>query len=53
MRTIHGPIYILRPYKRGIQEKLGRYHRFMMPGLGFQIPFVHIIRIRDVREHSM
>ena len=24
-----------------------------MPGLGFQIPFVHIIRIRDVREHTM
>jgi regulator of protease activity HflC (stomatin/prohibitin superfamily) len=24
-----------------------------MPGLGFQIPFVHLIRIRDVREHTM
>jgi len=53
MRTIHGPIFTLRPYERGIQEKLGRYHRFMMPGLGFQIPFVNIIRIRDVREHTM
>jgi regulator of protease activity HflC (stomatin/prohibitin superfamily) len=53
MRTIHGPIYTLRPYERGIQEKLGKYHRFVMPGLGFQIPFIHIIRIRDVREHTM
>jgi regulator of protease activity HflC (stomatin/prohibitin superfamily) len=53
MRTIYGPIYTLRPYERGIQEKLGKYHGFIMPGLGFQIPFVHIIRIRDVREHTM
>jgi regulator of protease activity HflC (stomatin/prohibitin superfamily) len=53
MRTIHGPIYTLRPYERGIQETLGRYNRFVMPGLGFQIPIIHIIRIRDVREHTM
>jgi regulator of protease activity HflC (stomatin/prohibitin superfamily) len=53
MRTIHGPIYTLRPFERGIQETLGKYHRFVMPGLGFQIPFIHIIRIRDVREHTM
>ena len=53
MRTIWGPIYTLRPYERGIQETLGKYTRFVMPGLGFQIPFVHIIRIRDVREHTM
>jgi regulator of protease activity HflC (stomatin/prohibitin superfamily) len=24
-----------------------------MPGLGFQVPFVHLIRVRDVREHTM
>jgi len=24
-----------------------------MPGLGFQVPIIHIIRIRDVREHTM
>jgi regulator of protease activity HflC (stomatin/prohibitin superfamily) len=53
MRTIYGPIYTLRPFERGIQEKLGRYNRFVMPGLGFQIPFVHILRIRDIREHTM
>jgi regulator of protease activity HflC (stomatin/prohibitin superfamily) len=53
MRTIYGPIYTLRPYERGIQETLGKYNRFVLPGLGFQIPFVHIIRIRDVREHTM
>jgi regulator of protease activity HflC (stomatin/prohibitin superfamily) len=53
MRTIFFPIYTLRPFERGIQETLGKYHRFIMPGLGFQIPIVNIIRIRDVREHTM
>jgi len=53
MRTIYGPIYTLRPYERGIQEKLGKYHMFILPGLGFQIPFIHITRVRDVREHTM
>jgi regulator of protease activity HflC (stomatin/prohibitin superfamily) len=38
MRTIYGPIYTLRPFERGIQEKLGRYSRFVMPGLGFKFP---------------
>ncbi len=53
MRTIFGPVFTLRPYERGIQEKLGKYHGFIMPGLGFQIPLIHIIRVRDVREHTM
>jgi len=53
MRKIYGPIFTLRPYERGIQETLGRYNRFVMPGLGFQIPLVHLIRVRDVREHTM
>jgi regulator of protease activity HflC (stomatin/prohibitin superfamily) len=53
MRTIYSPIYTLRPYERGIQEKLGKYQGFVMPGLGFQIPIIQIIRVRDVREHTM
>ncbi len=53
MRTVYGPVYTLRPFERGIQETLGKYNRFVMPGLGFQIPFVHILRIRDIREHTM
>ena len=53
MRTIIFPIYTLRPFERGIQETLGKYTRFVMPGLGFQIPFIHVIRIRDIREHTM
>jgi len=53
MRTIYGPLFTLRPYELGIQETLGKYTRYVLPGLGFQIPFVHITRIRDIREHTM
>ncbi len=53
MRTLYFPIYTLRPFERGIQETLGKYSGFVMPGLGFQIPFVHLIRVRDIREHTM
>ncbi len=53
MRTIIGLIYTLKPYERGIKETLGKYDNFVMPGLGFQIPFLQIVRIRDIREHTM
>jgi regulator of protease activity HflC (stomatin/prohibitin superfamily) len=53
VRTIYLPIYTLRPYERGIRETFGKYNRFVNPGLGFQIPFIHIIRVRDIREHTM
>jgi regulator of protease activity HflC (stomatin/prohibitin superfamily) len=53
MRNIHSPIYILRPFERGIRETFGKYSGFIMPGLGFQIPFVQFIRVRDIREHTM
>jgi regulator of protease activity HflC (stomatin/prohibitin superfamily) len=53
MRIIVSPMYVLKPYERGIQEKLGQYSRLVMPGLGFQVPVVHIIRVRDIREHTM
>ena len=53
MRTIRFLIYALKPYERGIQETLGKYSNFVMPGMGFQIPFVHLIRVRDIREHTM
>jgi regulator of protease activity HflC (stomatin/prohibitin superfamily) len=53
MRIIRFPIYALQPFERGIQETLGKYTRFIMPGLGFQIPIVHLTRVRDIREHTM
>ncbi|OGO06544.1 MAG: hypothetical protein A2Y73_03230 [Chloroflexi bacterium RBG_13_56_8] len=53
MRTIYSFIYMLRPYERGIRETLGKYSGFIMPGLGFQLPFFQLVRVRDVREHTM
>lgn len=53
MRHILLPIFVVRPYERGIRETFGKYSKFIKPGLGFQIPIVQIIRVRDVREHTM
>jgi regulator of protease activity HflC (stomatin/prohibitin superfamily) len=53
MRTIRFPIYTLRPYERGIQETLGKYSAFVQPGLGIQIPMLQMVRVRDIREHTM
>ena len=53
MRTIRSFIYTVQPYERGIQEDMGKYARFVMPGLGFQVPIFQVIRVRDVREHTM
>jgi len=43
----------VKPFERGIQEVLGEYRSFVMPGLGLQIPILSITRVRDVREHTM
>lgn len=53
MRTIIKPLYVVKQYERGIVEFFGQYRRFVQPGLHFQIPFIEITRIRDVREHTM
>jgi regulator of protease activity HflC (stomatin/prohibitin superfamily) len=53
MRTIRGSFYTLKPFERGIRETLGRYVGFVTPGFGIQLPFISIIRVRDIREHTM
>ena len=53
MRHIRSFIYTVKPFERGIQEVLGEYRSFVMPGLGLQIPILSITRVRDVREHTM
>ncbi|MCJ7550485.1 MAG: SPFH/Band 7/PHB domain protein [Anaerolineae bacterium] len=53
MRQIRSFIYTVKPFERGIQEVFGEYRRFVMPGLGVQIPFFSMTRIRDIREHTM
>jgi regulator of protease activity HflC (stomatin/prohibitin superfamily) len=53
MRVIYFPVYVVQPYERAIQETLGQYSRFIMPGLGLQMPFAQKVRVRDIREHTM
>jgi regulator of protease activity HflC (stomatin/prohibitin superfamily) len=53
MRTIVWPFYIIRQYERGIVEMLGKYSAFVEPGFHWQLPFVNVTRVRDVREHTM
>ena len=53
MRIIRRPVYIIRQYERGIVEFLGEYRSFVEPGVHAQVPFLHITRVRDVREHTM
>jgi len=53
MRTVRFPLYTLKPYERGIQETLGKYSAFVQPGLGIQIPMLQMVRVRDIREHTM
>lgn len=53
MRTIFSMIYTLKPFERGIRETLGKYDGFVMPGLGFQVPILQVVRVRDIREHTM
>ena len=53
MRTIFGMLYTLKPYERGIRETLGKYDAFVMPGFGLQVPFLQLVRVRDIREHTM
>jgi regulator of protease activity HflC (stomatin/prohibitin superfamily) len=53
MRTIYSMLYTIKPHERAIQETLGKYTGFVLPGLGFQIPFFQVSRVRDIREHTM
>ncbi|MCK4745377.1 SPFH/Band 7/PHB domain protein, partial [Candidatus Parcubacteria bacterium] len=54
MRTIiMSPLFIIKQYELGIYELFGKYQFFAGPGLKFMLPFIHTVRIRDVREHTM
>lgn len=43
-------IKIVKPYQRGIVERLGKYKETAEPGLNWLIPFIDSIRIVDMRE---
>lgn len=41
---------IVRPYQRGVVERLGRYHATVDPGLRVIIPFIDRLILVDMRE---
>jgi len=41
---------ILRPYEKGVVERLGKYQRTVTSGLVFIIPFIETIKKVDMRE---
>jgi len=43
-------IKIVRPFEKGLVERLGKYNRTVESGLNFIIPFLERIRKFDVRE---
>lgn len=43
-------VRIVKPYQRGIIERLGKYKQTVDPGLRLLIPFVDTMRVVDMRE---
>ena len=43
-------VRIVKPYQRGIIERLGKYKQTVEPGLRLLIPFVDTMRVVDMRE---
>jgi len=43
-------VKIIRPYQRGIVERLGRYKMTREPGLQIILPFIDTMRLVDMRE---
>jgi len=43
-------VVIIRPYERGVVERLGSYSRIMDPGLNFIMPEVERVKKVDIRE---
>lgn len=44
-------VRIVRPYQRGVIERLGKYRETVDPGLRVIYPFVEKMRVVDMREH--
>lgn len=43
-------VKIVRPYQRGIVERLGKYKESKVPGLQIILPFIDTMRLVDMRE---
>ena len=45
-----GAVKIVRPYQRGLVERLGRYKATKSPGLNLILPFIETMQLIDMRE---
>lgn len=45
-----GAVKIVRPYQRGLVERLGKYKATKSPGLNLIIPFIETMQLVDMRE---
>lgn len=46
-------VKIIRPYQRGVLERLGSYRSTLEPGLRVVVPFIDKVRIVDMREQVL
>ena len=44
---------IIRPYQRGLVERLGRFHGNRNPGLNMIVPFIETLKRIDIRERVL
>ncbi|ASJ09506.1 hypothetical protein A3L11_09785 [Thermococcus siculi] len=44
-------VKVIRPYQKGLVERLGKFNRILEPGIHFIIPFMERVRVIDMREH--
>ena len=45
-----GAVKIIRPYQRGLVERLGKYKTTRQPGLSLILPFIETMELIDMRE---
>ncbi|ACS33012.1 SPFH domain-containing protein [Thermococcus gammatolerans] len=44
-------VKVIRPYQKGLVERLGKFNRILDPGIHFIIPFMERVKKVDMREH--
>nr|WP_048164229.1 SPFH domain-containing protein [Palaeococcus pacificus] len=44
-------VKVIRPYQKGLVERLGKFNRILEPGIHFIVPFMETVKKVDMREH--
>ncbi len=50
LAVLAGAVKIVRPYQRGLVERLGKYKTTKEPGLQLIVPFIETMQLVDMRE---